>query len=67
MIHPIPKQSSLLAIAGAALITTIICVLATSLIISSMAPRAPGFEHRGSYEPLFQFSPISPGADWSRS
>ena len=50
------------AIASSALATTIISLLAASIIISSLAPEGPDVNDRHSYDssqgPLYQLSPI---------
>jgi hypothetical protein len=59
------------AIASSALATTIISLLAASVIISSLAPEGPDVNDRHSYDSsqgsLYQLSPIPAGADWGQS
>lgn len=63
----VTKRSHLLV--TSALATAIISLLATSIIISALAPEAPSIEHRNLYDSsqghLFRLSPVPPGADWT--
>jgi hypothetical protein len=59
------------AIAGSALATVIISLLAASITMSALAPEAPKTKHWNSYGSsygrLYQLSPIPAGADWGLS
>jgi hypothetical protein len=57
------------AIVRSALATTIISLLAASLVVSALAPKTSSSQQLVPHESgqLFRLSPIPAGADWARS